>query len=326
MRRKLAIALAMVFSLASTVPAWATGYQDLFFQKEIASENGQLTVYGGGELHGFGCRCMPMGSIKMQIPEGMFGKRLYFQVVQQGAKGMRAITPADHWGIYEKGENVPLSAEGIFSVACDAAEKSIAFAPTAVDVDRSGTAYALRLLGGTAYGDNTFYGKEDRVLTNTLFYLYISPPGYRKDYDIKRYTLEVSAGSEIALINGEENAWNGKAYKNEDGVWMVPLRSALASLPQDSFKGILWEEATNTAIVIWVSRTLRFTEGEAVYTRNGKEIAGTAKVERKDGVTYIPFETMREFWDEGEISYDRESRKITGTILVPKEESGAEGQ
>ena len=326
MRRKLAMALAMVFSLAGTVPALAADYDDLFFQKEIPWNNGQLTVYGGGELHGFGCRCMPFGSVKMQIPEGMFGKRLYFQVVQQDANGMRPITPANYWGIHEKEGVVVLSEEGVFSVACDAAEKDVGLAPTSVGVEQNGTAYTLRLMGGTAYGDNAFYGKGDRVLTNTLFYLYINPPEYRKDYDTESYTLEVSAGSEIAVVNGEETVWQGGVYKNDEGVLMVPLRSAMASLPRKCFQGILREEASRETVVVWRAHIYRFGEGEAEYTKNGKEIEGVAKVERKDGVTYIPFDTMQEFWDEGKISYGKGSGKITGMIRMPKEESGAEGQ
>lgn len=326
MKRKLALALAMVFSLAGTVPAWATDYNDLFFQKEIPWNNGQLTVYGGGELHGFGCRCMPFGSTKMQIPESMFGKRLYFQVVQQDANGMRPITPANYWGIHEKKEAVVLSEEGVFSVACDAAEKDIGLAPAFVDVERNGTAYTLRLLGGTAYGDNAFYGKEDRVLTDTLFYLYSNPPEYRKDTDIESYTLEVSAGANHVVMNGEEMVWQEGVYENKDGRLMVPLQSAMVSLPKECFQGILWDESNQETVVIWYSHVYRFKEGEAVYTRNGKEIAGTAKVERKDGVIYIPFETMREFWDQGDISYRKGHAKIIGTIRVPKGENGTEGK
>lgn len=324
MKRKLA--LALVFSLAGAVPAFAADYNDLFFQKEIPWNNGQLTVYGGGELHGFGCRCMPFGSIKMQIPESMLGKRLYFQVVQQDANGTRPITPANAWGIHEKKEAVVLSEEGVFSVACDAAEKDIGLAPAFVDVERSGTAYILRLLGGTAYGDNAFYGKEDRVLTNTLFYLYINPPEYRKDYDTVSYTLEVSVGSDRIGMNGEEMVCQEGVYENKEGRLMVPLRSAMASLPRRCLQGVLWDENSQEAVVIWRSHIYRFKEGETVYTKDGKEIAGAAKVERKDGVIYIPFETMREFWEDSKISYGKGNGKITGTIRVPKEESGAEGQ
>lgn len=322
MKKNIALALVIAFTMMSTVPAWAS-YQELTFQKSFSTENGEISIYGTGDMHTFACRCMPSGSLVLQIPEEMMGKKLYFQMIRWGSGETKAVTAADYLQIYERSEEIPLSPEGIFSIDCDSTEKTLGFRPYTAVIGEKGTHYALWLLGGTEYADNAFYGQADKTLTDTMFYFYQAPPAYRKDYETKSHTLEVTAGSNIAVVNGEEMVWSGEVYQNEEGILMVPLRSALASLPKGLCQGILWEEATNTAIVIRLFHTYRFTEGKSVFTKNGERIKGVAKVERKNGVVYIPFETLELFWSKGKVTGDGTGKgKISGTIDVPKEKEG----
>jgi len=333
MKRKLALALAMVFSLAGTVPAFAADDNDLVFRKEFAADSGKITVEGTGEIFYSTYRGVPAGSsFDIKISEGMQGKKLYFRAMEQDAQGKRPVAAKiyetfdpinDPWN--EKGK--VLSENGELAIDCTASVRSLKFMPPYFEGNYAhGTAYTLELVGGTEHADNVFYGQENKSLANAMVYCYDDFSAYRDQYDTIDHSMGILEGSDTAWINGEETVWNGKAYKNEYGVWMVPLRSAVASLPQNHCIGMIWEDATNTAIIVWHPCRLRFTEGEAVYTRNGEEIRGMAKVERKDGVIYIPLETMREFWDDSKISYGKGNGKITGKVRMPIEKSKTESK
>lgn len=320
MKKRFVLALVAVFTLGVGTTAWAN-YNELTFQKEFMTQSGKVTIMGRGDMHSFSCRCLPSGELQLQIPKGMQGKKLYFQMTQWGAEGIRTITPPNSLEIREDQEQIFLSETGVFSVNCDATEKIIGFAPWGVNIGKEGTHYAIRLLGGTEYADNAFYGQADKVLTESMFYFYPPAPDYKKDCETVNYTMEVTAGSYIISINGEERAWKQTAYQNEDGVLMVPLRDALKSLPERFFQGMFWEENADEMIVIHMFDIYRFTEGKAVYTKNDREFAGAAKMERRDGVSYVSFDFLKDFFGDGTLQDDGNGHgKMAGTLFMPKEE------
>lgn len=122
-------------------------------------------------------------------------------------------------------------------------------------------------------------------------YIKVATPGANVPF---KQTVEVWAGSDVALVNGVEFQMEVPVL-NVDGRLFIPIRFVAVALGVDD-SSITFDDISRKVVIFTAEKIVTFTQDSSVYTVNGTEmnmaengVISKMFIDEKTGRSYIPF-------------------------------------
>ena len=132
-----------------------------------------------------------------------------------------------------------------------------------------------------------------------------------KDDDLELYAkrVEIPVGGYTFKVDEDTVAIDHPAYKNEEGIVMLPARAVALALGVDA-NNIAWDGESKTVTIFNAQRIITMTVGELVVTINETALPAAAKIEITNDRVYVPMKDLATVLGVTDMTWDEETKTV----------------